>query len=147
MRIRAARVPEAALLGDLVERAYSVYVERIGRRPAPMDDDYAAKVRRGQVFVADDDGVIVGLIVLIAGAQYLLIENVAVDPCRQGVGIGRTLLAHAEHYARDQRLSELRLYTNAAMAENLVLYPRLGYVEIDRRFADGFQRVFFSKRV
>jgi hypothetical protein len=48
---------------DLVERTYTLYVERIGRRPAPMDDDYDKKTQQGQVFVADN-GAIVGIIVL-----------------------------------------------------------------------------------
>jgi hypothetical protein len=41
----------------------------------------------------------------------------------------------------------LRLYTNAAMRENLILYHRLGYQEDDRRGEDGFERVFLSKRL
>jgi hypothetical protein len=39
----------------------------------------------------------------------------------------------------------VRLYTNAAMEENLVLYPRLGYREVGRRRDGGFDRVFFTK--
>jgi GNAT superfamily N-acetyltransferase len=142
--VRLARDDDVPLLLDLVERAYSPYVDRIGRRPAPMDDNYAAKVGEGRVFVADDGGV-AGLIVLIAASHCLLIENVAVDPDRHGTGIGRALMAYAETYAHERGLRELRLYTNAAMAENLTLYPHLGYTEIDRRTEDGFHRVFFSK--
>jgi hypothetical protein len=33
------------------------------------------------------------------------------------------------------------------MVENLALYPRLGYREDGRRVEDGFDRVFFSKRL
>ena len=33
------------------------------------------------------------------------------------------------------------------MTENLELYPRLGYREVDRREEDGFSRVFFRKRL
>lgn len=51
--IRRADAAEALLLRDLVERVYSVYVERIGRRPAPMDDNYDEKAQQGRVFVAD----------------------------------------------------------------------------------------------
>ena len=36
-RASAGDVPA---LHDIAERGYGVYVERIGRRPAPMDDDY-----------------------------------------------------------------------------------------------------------
>lgn len=130
----------------LVERAYDVYVARMGRRPAPMDHDYAAKTRDGVVFVADD-GELAGLIVLIRAPDHLFVENIAVDPSRQRSGIGRALLGYAEGYARMHGLSELRLYTNEAMTENLVFYPRLGFREVDRRTEDGFRRVYYSKRV
>ena len=32
-----------------------------------------------------------------------------------------------------------RLHTNELMTENLVLYKRLGYVEVHRRLNDGFR--------
>ena len=57
MVIRRGDAAEALLLRDLVERAYSVYVERIGRRPAPMDDNYEEKTQQGQLFVADDGAI------------------------------------------------------------------------------------------
>jgi ribosomal protein S18 acetylase RimI-like enzyme len=147
MRIRPAKASDVEALREIVERAYSAYVERIGRRPAPMDDDYAEKLRSGHVFVADRDGEVVGLVVLLVAEDHLLIENVAVDPERQGEGMGRSLMAHAEAFASERRISELRLYTNAAMTENLALYARLGYREDERRDEDGFERVFLSKRL
>lgn len=147
VRIRAAKAADAVVLGELVERAYSGYVDLIGGRPAPMDDDYAEKVREGDVFVAAEDGEVVGLIVLVAAEDHLLIENVAVDPGHQGRGVGRALLALAETHAADRSIPELRLYTNAAMTENLALYARLGYREYARRTKKGFRRVFLSKRL
>ncbi len=145
MHIRRARAGDVTRVSDIVERAYSVYVERIGRRPAPMDDDYAEKVYRGHAFVAEDAGDVAGLIVLIRQPDHVLIENVAVDPLRQGIGIGRALLGYAETHACELGMRSLRLYTNAAMTENLVLYPSLGYREVDRRRENGFERVYFSK--
>jgi ribosomal protein S18 acetylase RimI-like enzyme len=146
MRIRPARPSDVPIIEDIVDRAYSGYVERIGGRPMPMDDDYEVKVREGGVFVADDEGVS-GLIVLVQHPDHVLVENVAVDPRRQGAGIGRLLLDYAETYARERRASILRLYTNAAMTENLAIYAHLGYSEDERRAIDGFQRVFLSKRL
>jgi GNAT superfamily N-acetyltransferase len=143
--IRAARGDEAHAVRELVQRAYGVYVERIGRRPAPMDDDYADKIDRGQVEIADLDGTPIGVLVLIPGDGHLLVENVAVDPSHQGRGVGRALLGHAERTAAQLGLPELRLYTNAAMTENLELYPELGYREVVRKSDDGFERVFFAK--
>ncbi|TML08178.1 MAG: GNAT family N-acetyltransferase [Actinobacteria bacterium] len=145
MQIRPARPDDAGALRDIVERAYSRYIERIGRRPAPMDDDYVAKIGDGHVEVAVEGGNPVGLIVLVPQADHLLVENVAVDPAFQRGGVGRALLAHAEQRAAQRGLREIRLYTNAAMTENLSLYPRLGYRETGRDTEHGFQRVYFSK--
>lgn len=145
--IRVGLAADAPLAREIAERAYGVYVERIGGRPAPMDADYGEAVRRGHLFVAEDDGVVVGLLVLVSEPDHLLIENVAVDPDRQGEGIGRALLAHAETCARGSDLTTLRLYTHVAMTENLRLYARLGYREDERRTDSGFERVFLSRRL
>ena len=55
------------------------------------------------------------------------------------------MLASGEEQARSRHLSEVRLYTNEAMAENLAYYLRHGYVETHRTKHDGFRRVFFRK--
>lgn len=150
MRIRPAEPADARAIAEIVERAYGGYVERIGLRPGPMDDDYAEKVAAGLVWVADDAGV-AGLIVLVEEPDDLLIENVAVDPRRQGEGIGRALLGFAEDSARKAGLSTLRLYTHEMMTENLALYAQLGYHEDERRREEVldrvFERVFLSKRL
>ena len=49
--------------------------------------------------------------------------------------------------ARVPHLPEIRLYTNAAMTENLSHYPRRGYTETHQAHRDGFHRVFFRKRL
>jgi ribosomal protein S18 acetylase RimI-like enzyme len=110
-----------------------------------MDADYDAAVGEGRTWVADVDGEIAGLLVLCAESDHLLIENVAVEPARQGAGIGRALLAFAEQQAVARGLPELRLYTHVRMTENRALYARLGYREVERRSENGFERVFMSK--
>ncbi|HEY1458183.1 MAG TPA: GNAT family N-acetyltransferase [Solirubrobacteraceae bacterium] len=146
MRIRQGDLRDLQAIREIVERAYELYIERIGARPAPMNDDYAEKLRQGHVFLAEEDGVI-GLVVLVGESDHLLIENVAVDPRRQGTGVGRLLLDYAEAHARRHHIPTVRLYTNAAMWENLTLYHHLGYREYDRRREHGFERVFLSKPV
>jgi GNAT superfamily N-acetyltransferase len=129
----------------LVRAAYAVYVRRINREPAPMTDDHAIQVSNGWVHVAEDDGVMVGVLVVVPGTDHLLIDNVAVHPAAQGRGVGGLLLKTAETAARRLGVGELRLYTNEAMRENLAYYPRRGYRETHRGIESGFARVYFAK--
>lgn len=100
----------------LADAPYVIYVERIGREPAPMRSDYRDLVCTGDVWVATDtSGRINGVLVLRNEGNWLLLENVAVDPRSQGHGIGRSLVAFAEQTARDLRVAEVRLYTNEQM--------------------------------
>ena len=142
--IRRAAAGDAAAAAAITSAAYRPYIERIGREPAPMGADFDALIGAGAVWVATEDGRVVGVLVLELQDTALL-ESVAVDPAHQGHGIGRSLIAHAEQVARDAGLSAVDLYTNAHMTENLRLYPSLGYDLIDRRREDGFDRVFFRK--
>jgi ribosomal protein S18 acetylase RimI-like enzyme len=143
--IRAANAADLAAIESIVDRAYGVYVERIGMRPGPMDADHAEKVRRGLVHVAEDEGEVVGLIVLVERPDHLLVENVAVAPARQGEGIGRAMLDRAEVAAREAGLDEIRLFTHSKMTENRAFYGRLGYRETGRRDDEGFDRVFLVR--
>jgi ribosomal protein S18 acetylase RimI-like enzyme len=112
-----------------------------------MDADYDAAVSAARAWVAEIDGEIAGLLVLVAHDDHLLVENVAVEPSRQHQGVGRALLAFAEQHAAELGLGELRLYTHVKMTENQALYARLGYREVGRRSEQGRSAVFMSKRV
>jgi N-acetylglutamate synthase-like GNAT family acetyltransferase len=144
---RAARTDDAAAVRRLVQDAYAKYLPRIDVTPAPLSADYAALVAAGQVWVAERDGALVGALVLEAHPDHLLVENVAVAPSAQGLGVGAALLALAEQEATRQGLAELRLYTHERMTENLAYYPRRGYVETHRTDDGTFHRVHFAKRL
>jgi GNAT superfamily N-acetyltransferase len=143
--VRLAVEADVPALRTIAVAAYGHYVPRIGRTPAPMTADYLTAARCGQAWVAAENGEVTGFIVLLSRPGYLLLENVAVLPSAQGRGIGARLLAFAEERARGLGLPEIRLYTNAAMTENLAYYPRHGYTETHRARQDGFDRVFFRK--
>jgi len=112
-----------------------------------MSSDYGALIREGLVWVAISDEKIDGVLVIRPAPESLLLENVAVAPANQGHGLGRALIRFAEHRAREVGLDEISLYTNTRIMENLALYSALGYVEVDRRSEDGFDRVFFRKMI
>ncbi|MEQ9640960.1 MAG: GNAT family N-acetyltransferase [Alphaproteobacteria bacterium] len=146
MTIRLATQADLPAIRAVARAAYAIYVERMGREPAPMVADFASQIGEGQVHVLDADGV-AGYAVIYPRGDHLHLENVAVDPGRQGQGIGRRLLDFVEHEARRRGLAAVELYTNIHMTENQRLYPALGYVETGRRTEDGFARVFYRKAV
>ena len=145
---RPARPEEAQALGRLVTEAYSHYIERMGKPPGPMLDDYTRRIADGQVWVVEASGEILGLVVLENdGDDALLLDNVAVAMSAQGRGIGRHLIAFAEDEARRRGRRRVRLYTHVLMRENLMLYGRLGFVETGRSREHGYDRVHMSKPV
>ena len=109
--------------------------------------DYATLIARGVVYVIPADGGLHGILVLEPVDGVMLDENVAVPPEHQGHGFGRALLDFAERRAREERLGELRLYTNELMTDNLLYYRKLGFEEVERRTEHGFRRVFMRKRL
>ena len=145
--IRPAGAADVPAMTRIVAAAYQRYVERIGKPPAPMLDDYRKHVRAHTAWVAELDGEIAGLIVLLPEDDHLLLDNVAVDPLRHGQGIGGALMAFAEQEASRRGYTELRLYTHEKMTENLVMYPALGWRETARAEQGGYHRVFFHKLI
>jgi GNAT superfamily N-acetyltransferase len=147
LTIRPAGAADVPTLESIAEAAYLPWVPRIGRPPGPVSADYGAAVRRGEAWLAGEGSLAVGLIVLIPEPGCLLLESVAVVPSAQGRGVGTRLLEFAEERARELDLPEIRLYTNAAMTENIAYYSRRGYTETHRGEEHGFSRVYFSKRL
>ena len=145
---RTARPEDRAAVEAIVDAAYSIYVERIGKPPGPMLDDYAGLIAAGAVSVLEDpDGVIVALVVLLPKPDHLLLDNIAVRPDRQGRGLGRQLIAFAESEALRLGYVELRLYTHEKMAENIALYGGLGFRETGRGHQASYDRVFMTKKI
>jgi GNAT superfamily N-acetyltransferase len=110
---------DLARIREIAREAYRKYVPRIGREPAPMAADFAAEIAAGRVVVIEMDGAIAGYRVGWPETDAYLVDNVAIDPARQGEGLGRMLMDDAACSARRHGLTAIRLYTNAAMSENI----------------------------
>ncbi|HET6605414.1 MAG TPA: GNAT family N-acetyltransferase [Rhodopila sp.] len=145
--IRLATTADCDRVKAIVTAAYAAYIPRIGRKPGPMDDDYAALIRQQAVRVLEDGPHIKAVLVLIPEPDSLLLDNIVVDPAFQHQGIGRRLLAFAEQTACEAGLPSIRLYTHQAMTENIALYTRVGYVETHRGTTNGLHRVYMVKRL
>ena len=143
--LRPATSDDLTAVEEIVQAAYTHYVARIGREPGPMVDDYAALIGEGRIHVAEREGLVLGIIVLIPRDDAMLLDNVAVAPKAQGSGLGRLLLAFAESAALQAGYGAIELYTNEAMTENIELYVRIGYTETHRVEEKGLRRVYMRK--
>ncbi len=143
--LRRATDADARTIHDLVHAAYAGYIPRLGRKPAPMLTDQVTAIRTHEVWVLTDGQRIVGVIELIPRDDHLWIDNVAIEPERQGSGLGRRLLLHAEDRARALGVGEIRLATNERFVANIAMYERIGYVETQREPAGGTNVVHFRK--
>jgi len=145
--IRAATPQDAAAITRCVCAAYLGHIERVGKQPWPMLQDYSSVIRTSQVHVAEREGRIVGVLELLVTDQGFLLDSIAVDPSAQGTGIGRQLLVFAEDEAKRKGFGSIYLMTNEKMTENQALYARVGYVLFDRQTVHGYSRVLMRKRL
>lgn len=145
MMIRLARAEDAPTVAAIVHAAYVGYQTSIGTTPGPMRDDYNDLVGSGLVHVLEEDGDILGLVVLIPEERAMLLDNVAVRPQAQGRKLGSRLIAFAEQQARAAGYGSIRLYTQELMTENRARYEHLGFVETHRAEEKGLKRVFMTK--
>ena len=144
--LRQATPADAAAIRALTRAAYVKWVPPSGREPKPMTVDYDAAILIHRFDLLYLEGELAALIETVDEGDVLLVENVAVAPGRQGLGLGTRLLGLADELARSQGKRRVRLYTNKLWAENIRLYLKLGYV-IDREedIRPGLVRVHMSK--
>lgn len=147
LSIRKAEPSDEAAVVSCVQKSYQKYIVRIGKKPGPMLEYYLPLIIDGNVFCGEFCEETIGVLVLKKFDGYMLLDNVAILPEFQGKGFGKQLIEFAEHYSSDNNYLEIRLYTNIKMTENIELYHKLGYSEYSRKQENGFERVYFKKRL
>ncbi|KAI0869279.1 acyl-CoA N-acyltransferase [Hypoxylon argillaceum] len=106
-------------------------------KPGLLRNDYKALICAKRVTVVEINHTVQGLLVVIPKNGTMLLDNVAVTPSAQGLGLGRKLMAYAEQCARMAGCQLIRLYTNEAMVKNIEYYTRIRYVETHRAEEKG----------
>jgi N-acetylglutamate synthase-like GNAT family acetyltransferase len=142
IKIRRADSQESDDLAACIDEAYSIYAGRIDDLPA-VSKGIAEAIEHHRVWVAESEQQIAGVMVLVIGDTFLMLENIAVRPDSAGKGIGRVLIAQAEEDARALGVSEIRLSTHEDMPENVAIYSRLGWRETGR----SGNKVHMSKKL
>lgn len=143
--LRLATSADHDAIVALVNAAYDKYIERMGRKPGPMLQDYRHVLAQEIVYVLELAGQVSGLLVLKPEPEYLWLDNIALAPQAQGQGYGKQLMQFTEQFAKERGLHEIRLLTNEKMTENIERYTRWGFVEMERKEEDGYRRVFMRK--
>jgi ribosomal protein S18 acetylase RimI-like enzyme len=142
---RRATAADLPAIKAIIDAAYAGYLTRMDKPPGPMLRDYGPSVEDGTTWVAGSP--VTAVITLYPRDDHLLIENVAVHPSAQGRGLGRALMSFAEEEAVRLGFTRMSLFTHEVMTENLAIYARLGYVEVERRAEDGYRRIYMEKRL
>jgi GNAT superfamily N-acetyltransferase/DNA-binding MarR family transcriptional regulator len=70
-----------------------------------------------------------------------------IAPAARGLGLGRRLLGELERFAREAGAAVLRLETNQALREAILLYRSSGYIEVDAFNDEPYAHHWFEKRL
>jgi ribosomal protein S18 acetylase RimI-like enzyme len=125
--LRRASLDDLAAVTALQRAAYAKNRPLLGVEPLPLLADYAEVLAKYEVYLAERDGALDGVLILEPRPDDLLIWSVAVAPHAQGHGVGNTMLTFAEMRTRELGLSCIRLYTGEPLTANIAWYTRHGY--------------------
>ena len=102
-----------------------------------------AALRRGDLFVMEEDGRIIGSALINQievdryrgapwkyGGEVCVLHTLTISPKSQHKGLGRQFVEYYEQYALGRGWYELRLDTNERNARARQLYAKMGYQEI-----------------
>lgn len=148
--VRRVRPDELDAVGALVLRAY----DEVG----PMSEGYRAELRATARRIDDDtavlvavgrDGGLLGTVTSVTGRSAHFehtghgdggFRALAVDPSRQGAGVGRLLVEHVVDAGREVGWRRIAITTMEWMSAAATLYARLGFDrrrDLDVRYPTG----------
>jgi len=127
MRIRVATAEDAETIAQVVNAAFRVERFFIDRDRISTEK-VRAMLNMGEFLVAEDGGMAACVYVELQGERGYF-GLLAVDPGRQGNGLGRRLVEEAEERARAAGCKVMDLRIVNLRAELPAFYRRLGYVE------------------
>ena len=125
--LRRATIEDLPQVVALKRAAYAKNRVILGVEPLPLLADYRQVFADYEVYLAERDRTLDGVLILEPRADDLLIWSVATAPHAQGRGVGNTMLAFAETHARELGHTCIRLYTGQPLTFNIAWYTRHGY--------------------
>ena len=165
-----ADIPAIAAIYDEIHTAEEAGLATIGwaRGVYPTEETARAALARGDLFVAEANGRIVGAAIInqiqvdaYAGAAWqhdapddevMVLHTLVISPQEAGKGYGKAFVAFYEEYALSHGCPYLRMDTNEKNTRARAMYKGLGYAEIGIapcvfNGIDGVQLVLLEKRL
>jgi GNAT superfamily N-acetyltransferase len=125
--LRHATIEDLPAVVALKRAAYAKNRAILGVEPLPLLADYRQVFADYEIYLAERNGVLDGVLILEPRADDLLIWSVATAPQAQGRGVGNAMLVFADDRARALGVPCIRLYTGDKLAFNIAWYTRHGY--------------------
>lgn len=136
-QVRMAVPEDAAQIASALRKSFieyeSLYTAEAFAATVSTPEQILERMREGPVWVAVENGTIVGTVAAVPRADSLYVRGMAVDPALRGRGTGRALLERVEEFATQNGFERLRLSTTPFLLSAIRLYEKHGF----RRDAAG----------
>jgi len=130
----------------LLQAAFAYQDDRIDPKSSVHALDaasIASKAREEHLFIALDEGELIGCVFARAEPGALYVGKLAVLPPRQGEGIGRRLMQATEEFARQTDHKVMELDTRIELIENHETFAAMGYVKTGEHAHEGYDHPTF----
>jgi GNAT superfamily N-acetyltransferase len=129
--IRRAVVADAVAIASVLREAFieyePLYTPGGFSATTPTADQIRARWSEGPVWVADQNGSILGTVGAVSKGSGLYVRSMAVLPSARGQGIAGRLLKEVEHFANGYNHTHLFLSTTPFLYDSIRLYENIGF--------------------
>jgi len=127
-RIRPATAADIPAMIPVVNSAFEIEIFIDGTRTDT--DRMSQMMEKGQFFLAEDDsGRVVACVYTETRNERAYFGMLAVEPSKQGTGLGRLMVEPAEDHCRRRGCTWMDISVLSLRPELLPFYRKLGYVE------------------
>jgi putative acetyltransferase len=131
IQIRLATPTDAEAIASVLSKSFVEY--QLLYTPAgfaatvPTPDQIKDRLNEGPVWVALENGVVIGTVSAVLKDERLYIRGMAVDPSARGKRIGRQMLDCAQEFAIHNKCQQLFLSTTPFLSRAIKLYEHYGF--------------------
>jgi ribosomal protein S18 acetylase RimI-like enzyme len=131
IHVRIADIAEAEIIASVLHQAFvefePLYTPAAFAATTPTFDQIQKRWNEGPVWVAEDEGQIVGAVSAAPKGEGLYVRSMAVLPSHHGRGLGHILLDVTQQFASSKNMPYMFLSTTPFLARAIKLYEQFGF--------------------